>query len=114
MRKRMFLGARLAQSCVLGQLRVPLWSERLRRRVATTGFVRGTANELVFEVLWAEDGEFDEEELARDDAGVDVVEYSPDADLFESEWVVREKSRRRDERDPRVDGELVRQRCPGH
>lgn len=43
--------------------------------------MRGSTDELVFEVFGSEDGYFDEEELARDDAGVGVVEDGPHGDL---------------------------------
>ena len=37
----------------------------------------GPAEELGFEVVGPEDGDFDEEQLARDAARVGVVEYCP-------------------------------------
>ena len=43
--------------------------------------VRGSADELLFEVLGAKDGDFGEEQLALDAVRVGVVEDSPDGDL---------------------------------
>ena len=45
--------------------------------------VRRAAEELLFQVLGTEDGDFGEEELALDAVGVGVVENSPNGDLWQ-------------------------------
>lgn len=48
---------------------------------APTGFVRGSTDKLIFKVLRSKDGNFDEKQLARDYAGVGIVEDGPNRDL---------------------------------
>ena len=52
-------------------------SGRVRARL-----VRWSAEELVLEVLGAEDGDFGQEELALDAVRVGVVEHGPNGDLL--------------------------------
>lgn len=49
---------------------------------APAGFVRGSADELIFEVLGPKDRNFDEKQLARYHASVGIVENSPNRDLY--------------------------------
>ena len=51
------------------------------RPVCGARLVRGSACELVVEVLWPEDGHFDEEQFARDRARLRIVQNGPHGHL---------------------------------
>ena len=51
--------------------------------------VRGSADELLLEVLWAEDGDLGEEELALYAVGVCVVEHGPYRNLVAKQALIR-------------------------
>ena len=53
----------------------------LNEALAAARVVRGPADELVVEIVGAEDGHLGEEELALDAVRVGVVEYGPYGDL---------------------------------
>lgn len=91
-----------------------VWSAWLECRAAC---------ELLFEVFWAEDRDFDEEELARDDFCVCVIQDGPDRDLVGrvrvrvrvcQRWVKEGENKGDNARGLRAVVWLARRRCLVH